>query len=116
MRHQPLSRTELVTLSKLVPRLQASVALVLEGQTSTRRKKIAAPRLARRAEPATGEKLQAQILIALKGHKREGARLGEIVSTTGAPATSVKYHLRELRDRKKVRSVGATRQARWFAA
>jgi hypothetical protein len=113
---QPLSLAELLSL---LPRVQATFELLVGKATSAAAPVAAASRAAaapRGRRRGGGDSAVQQKLLATLKASKGGLALGDLVKRVGAQRGAVKYHLRALREQKKVRVKGDRKLARWMAA
>jgi hypothetical protein len=108
----------LLELKELLPRLQATVE-ILVGQAGGGRLSSAGEatktRRGRKARNgAATQELQDKLVKTLKGSPK-GLSLGEVIDKVGADRNAIKYHLRQLRAQKKARVAGDRKFARWYA-
>ena len=102
-------------LKDLLPRLQATVEVLVGQVAATGRPgelRVKRGRRARNGE-ATQE-LQDKLIKTLKGNPK-GLSLGQVIDKVGADRNAIKYHLRQLRGQKKARVAGDRKFARWYA-
>jgi hypothetical protein len=101
-------------LKELLPRLQATVE-ILVGQASASRGTATRARTARKARNGEAtQELQEKLVKTLKGNPK-GLSLGQVIDKVGADRNAIKYHLRQLRAQKKARVAGDRKFARWYA-
>jgi hypothetical protein len=113
---QPLSLAELLSL---LPRVQATLQFMVGRAAAAKAAPRAAAKAARpgrrRRRGGGNPALQQKLLDLLKASKG-GLSLGDVVKKAGGPRGAIKYHLRALRARKKVRVKGDRKLARWMVA